>query len=106
MPTSKTFKGKKFPYEGSIDGDFLLCFSSPKPTKVKKAVIGLIKKEISNRGTIKAGLSRTNPPANSLGAFLMQNGKSASLSHILPLLEEAGFITHWWGNGVWVKKKD
>ncbi len=104
MRASKTFKGIEFTYEGSIDEDLILYSNR---TKVKHEIIDFIKEVISKKGEIKVGASRTNPPPNSLG-FILQETKGVSpgyLSHILPLLEENGFITHWKDNGYWVKKR-
>lgn len=107
-----TFKGAIFSYDGSInDGLIVHTIKSGKPTGTQLSIdtetIKLIKNKIIENCEIKMGACRDKPSSGSLGEMLQSYGKSPQLlSYVLPLLEEAGLITHKIvKNTIWVKLK-
>jgi hypothetical protein len=88
-------KKKPFKYKKNSNGDKEVFFGKDASTKVKlskKQYISLI--ETFKGRTVLIGSSRTNPPKDSLGEWLMNTiTKQAIASYIAPILIEDGLAT-------------
>jgi hypothetical protein len=54
-----------------------------------------VKSRIEEKREILMGASRDNPPKNSLGAMLKEDGQTPQeLSYLIPILIDAGYCRH------------
>lgn len=88
-------KNKPFKYKKTSNGDIEISFGKDASTKVKlskEQYMNLI--ETFKGHTVLIGSSRTNPPKDSLGEWLINNiTKQAIASYIVPILIEKDHVT-------------
>ena len=102
MRELKTLTGKSFRFKGSLREE-LIVYPSDKDgqTQEKFALaitpytIELVKSRIKEKREILMGASRDNPPKNSLGAMLKEDGQTPQqLCYLIPILLLAGYCRH------------
>ncbi len=113
MPSSVTFTGSRFEYEGTLPTG-LIVFPLARDgrrtgtiVRISPAIIQRVQQKVTESGAIRMGACRDNPSPHSLGEMLMREGHSPQfLSYILPLLQEQLFLIQYrMGNAIWVRKR-
>ena len=97
-----TLTGKSFRFKGSLHEEFIIYPSDndgQAQDKFALAItaftIGLVKSAIKEKGEIFMGASRDNPPKNSLGSILRENGQTPQqLSYLIPILIDTCFCEY------------
>ncbi len=86
-----TWAGKsKFQYKGSVEQGAKIYFGNGQYIKVRPGQFANMLEHFAGC-TVKVGTSRTNPPRDSLGTWLMENvTKTAIASYVAPILIAEG----------------
>ncbi len=97
-----TLTGKCFEYKGTLNEELIVYPSDDNGREQERVApvitpytINLVKSVIMQKGEIPMGASRDNPPQNSLGAVLKNEGQTPQqLSYLVPILIESGFCEY------------
>lgn len=86
-----TWAGKsKFQYKGSVEQGVIICYGKGHYIKVRPGQFANMLERYGGNA-IKVGTSRTQPPRDSLGSWLMENvTKTAIASYVAPILVAEG----------------
>jgi hypothetical protein len=102
MRELRTLTGKSFRFKGNLHEE-LIIYPSDKEDQpqdkfalaITPYTIELVKSRIEEKREILMGASRDNPPKNSLGAMLKEDGQTPQeLSYLIPILIDAGYCRH------------
>ncbi len=102
MKKLSTLTGKCFKYKGNLNEELIIYPSDDNGREQERFAIAitpytinLVKSVIMQKGEILMGASRDNPPQNSLGAVLKNEGQTPQqLSYLVPILIESGFCEY------------
>ncbi|EOR24343.1 hypothetical protein A499_08352 [Niallia nealsonii AAU1] len=84
-------KQKPFKYDGSVKNGTIIFFGEGWKIKVTDSQYSSLLEKFNGQ-TLAIGASRTSPPRNSLGEWLMANvTKTAIASYVVPILINEGF---------------
>jgi hypothetical protein len=84
-------KQKPFKYDGSVKNGTIVYFGEGWKIKVTDSQYSSLLEKFNGQ-TLAIGASRTNPPKNCLGEWLMANiTKTAIASYVVPILIDEGF---------------
>ena len=98
MTTLPTWGGRsKFRYEGSVENGTTIVYGKGRDGKGYKVRVEArqyaeLRRHFRNRGNVRVGTSRTDPPPGSIGAWLMANvTRTAIASYVAPILIHEGY---------------
>ena len=102
MNKLSTLTGKSFKYKGNLNEELIIYPSDDSGREQERFAlvitphtINLVKSVIIQKREILMGASRDNPPKNSLGAVLKNEGQTPQqLSYLIPILIESGFCKY------------